>query len=425
MRKLATKVISHPLFSGSFVMVAGSMGVNVINYVYHVIMGRVLGPVSYGTLLSLYSILYLVSIIPMSTSVSIVKFISAAKNKKELVNIYSGVNRLILKIAIVSSILMVIASPAIANFLKIKELFAVIMMAPILFLSLVTLVNQASSQGLLKFSGVVGPNVVSAVGKFVLGLLFVFIGWGVMGAVGGVALGAAFAYLVSLSVINKIIPKIKARDFDLSPFIKFALPALFQALAFTSFFTVDVLLAKHYLTPFDAGIYSAISTLGKIIYFAATPIASVMFPIVSGRHAKGEKYHQVFYAAFLATVVLSLGVTGIYWLFPKIAIGILFGAKYLSAQSELVWMSLFISFLTISFLLVNFLLSIGKVKIVIFPVIVAIVQLGAIMIFHDNLLQIIQVSLGSMIILFFGLSSYMMYNGVPNKGSSKINQCNA
>jgi len=396
------------------------MGVNVINYIYHVVMGRVLGPVDYGTLLSLFSILYMVSIIPMSTSVSIVKFVSAAKNKKELAGIYSGINRLIFKIAFIASIVMIVFSPAIANFLKIKEIFSVILMAPVLFFSLTTLVNQSSSQGLLKFDGVVIPNVVSATAKFVLGLIFVLAGWRVMGAVGGVVFGATFSYLASLYAVKKIIPNVKAKKFDLKPFVKFALPALFQALAFTSFFTVDVLLVKHYLSPFDAGIYSALSTLGKIIYFAATPIASVMFPIVSGRYARGEKYRQVFYAAFLATVVLSLGVTGFYWLFPKIAIGVLFGAKYLSAQTELVWMSLFISFLTISFLLINFLLSVGRTKIVIFPIVVAMAQLSAIIMFHNSMLQVIQVSLASMVLLFSGLSMYMIYNEGLSCGEKKV-----
>ena len=38
-----------------------------------------------------------------------------------------------------------------------------------------------------------------------------------------------------------------------------------QALAFTSFFTTDLILVKHFFPPFEAGIYAALSTLGKII----------------------------------------------------------------------------------------------------------------------------------------------------------------
>lgn len=77
-------LLKHPLFSGSFVMIAGSMAINVVNYIYHLLMGRILGPVDYGTLASVYSLLYIVTIIPTSASVSIVKFISSAKDKREV-----------------------------------------------------------------------------------------------------------------------------------------------------------------------------------------------------------------------------------------------------------------------------------------------------------------------------------------------------
>ena len=63
-------------------MVGGSMLSNVVNYLYHLAMGRILGPVDYGILASLFSIFYIIGIVPLSSSVSIVKFVSTAKNKK-------------------------------------------------------------------------------------------------------------------------------------------------------------------------------------------------------------------------------------------------------------------------------------------------------------------------------------------------------
>src|SRR3989344_3766281 len=97
--KLINKLINHPLFSGSAIMFVGSMGANAINYLYHLIMGRLLGPVEYGVLASLYSIMYLISIIPSSASVSIVKFISSAKDN-EVSSVYNSINRMIFKLAV-------------------------------------------------------------------------------------------------------------------------------------------------------------------------------------------------------------------------------------------------------------------------------------------------------------------------------------
>ena len=122
MKKRIKALVTHPLFSGSAVMFVGNMGSNVVNYVYHLIMGRLLGPVSYGVLASLYSILYMVSIIPSSASVSIVKFVSSAKDN-ELYSVYETIRKLIFKLAIVLSLLMLIVSPVVSKFLHIENVF--------------------------------------------------------------------------------------------------------------------------------------------------------------------------------------------------------------------------------------------------------------------------------------------------------------
>lgn len=403
------KLINHPLFSGSAVVFVGNMTANVVNYLYHLIMGRMLGPVEYGVLASLYSILYLVGIIPSSASVSIVKFISSAK-PKEVYSVYKSINKLVLNISIVLVAIMVLVTPFASKFLHIDNYFAVLLVAPILFFSLVTLVNQSSAQGLLKFSGLVIPTLISSFLKFALGVAFVFVGWSVAGVMFAVAVGMLFAYFYSFNFIKKHINATKVKTIDLKPFIKYSGPVLIQALAFTSIFTVDVILAKHFLDPFSAGIYAALSTLGKIIFFATSPIASTMFPVIAKRKSLNQGYLKVFFASFLITFGIAGLATLVFWLFPDLTIGILYGKDYLSAKGDLVWMAGFILFYTLSNLLVNFFLSIGKVKVVVLPLIFAILQGVTIWFYHKNITEIIHVSLFTTLILFICLLAYTGYN---------------
>lgn len=411
--KIKTKVsvmVKHPVFSGSAIMIGGSMGVNVMNYAYHLVMGRVLGPVDYGILASVFSLLYIISIVPLSTSVSIVKFVSSAKNKKEVDATYHGINSFTLKVALAALVILTILSIPIAGFLHIENTLSVFLVGPVLFFSLLALVNQATAQGLLKFTGVVVPNVISSVGKFVIGLLFVYLGFSVVGATFGVFLGMILAYLYSRTSVKSIVGFTKKEKFSIKPFLKFSLPALMQALAFTSFFTVDLLLVKHFLPPFEAGIYAAISTLGKIIYFAVTPIVGVMFPLVSKKVAGGEKHKGIFIVSFTATIAISLLIVGFYALFPNIAIGVLYGSKYLVASGNLIWMGIFMSFYTASYLLVNYFLSLGKTKIVILPLFFAVLQVVLItFVWHASIYEVIITSLGCMIALFIGLIILMIH----------------
>lgn len=406
--KYIQRLLKHPLFAGSFLMVGGSMAVNILNYLYQILMGKVMTQSDYGILSSLFAVLYIMIIAPLSTSAAIVKFISSSDTKDHAV-IYSAVNKFIFKLAIVLSVIFLITTPFIAQFLHVNDLVSVALIAPIIFFSLVTLVNQASSQGVLNFFAVVGPNFMSAVGKLVFSLIFVLLGWSVAGAMGGVFMGVFLAYFLSVAMLNKSFKKKVNKKYDLKPFLKYSFPVLLQSFAFTSFFTADIVLVKHFMSAHDAGLYAAISTLGKIIYFAAQPITAVMFPIVSKRKSIGEKYHHVFLMSLAMTSLVASSISILYKLFPTLIIGISYKKDYIVTHGELFWMGMFMTFYTISYLLVNFLLSLGKTKIVIFPVLAAFLQIFLIINFHTDLLQVIQVSLVTMLILFLSVGSSLGY----------------
>ncbi|MEK7526369.1 MAG: oligosaccharide flippase family protein [Patescibacteria group bacterium] len=413
------KIISHPLFSGSAIMVGGGMFVNAVNYLYHVVMGRLLGPSDYGLLASIFALLYIISIVPLSSSVAIVKFVSAAKDKNELSGVYLKIKSYVWKIAVVSSLGVLLLSPFLKWFLHIDSIFLIFMISPILFLSLVTLVNQSTSQGLLKFTGLVIPNLISSITKLVLGLALVIASFSVAGALAGVIVGVLFAYFYSVGVIKKEINFEAKQDFEISKFIKYALPALMQALAFAAYFTIDILLVRHYLPEYEAGLYASLSTLGKIIYFAASPVSATMFPIVSGRVSRGEEYKTVFLLSLVVTVGIAVVITLFYYLFPNIAIGVLYGPKYLMAAKELVWMGVFMIFYTVSFHLMNFFLSLGKTKLAYFALLVLVMQTVLIVFNHSTILVVIQMNLLSMIILFLGLSLFLAYNQGKLHGETK------
>ena len=411
MIKHVKKLVKSPLFSGSVLMIGGSMGVNVVNYLYHLVMGQVLGPVDYGKLAAIFSILYVATVIPTSSSIAIVKFVSSAKNKKERDLFYFRIKRLYAWIGLILSILWIAFSGLVSDFLHIDEIVAILLVAPTLFLSLVVLVNQSLAQGVLKFKGVVVPNLISAIFKLIVGLGLVYMGYSVGGAMFGVVIGVFLAYVYSIrftKVLN--VKKIEKGTLDLRPFVKYALPVLTQAMAFTSLFTVDLILVKHFLPEFDAGLYAALSTLGKIIYFASQPVSSVMFPIVAGKRSRGEGYRKVFYLSFVMTALLSLIVVLFYYLLPEIAIGVLYGKEYLMAKSELVWMGVFMSAYALSYLLVSFILSLNKTKIVILPIIVAVLQVLLIVRYHNSLRQVLQINTLMTLALLAMLVIYLGWN---------------
>ncbi|PJE68969.1 hypothetical protein COU96_02290, partial [Candidatus Shapirobacteria bacterium CG10_big_fil_rev_8_21_14_0_10_38_14] len=104
--------------------------------------------------------------------------------------------------------------------------------------------------------------------------------------------------------------------------------------------------------------------------------------------------------------LITLGIGLIYFLFPELMVNILYGAEYLPAASYLVFFAIFLGLYSFSFLFTNFFLSIRKTKIVILPVLAAIAQIVLISIFHQDLIQIIRVSIGVLFLLFVSLLFY-------------------
>lgn len=409
--------LNNPLLSGSFLMVGGTFAINIINYLYHLIMGRLLGPSEYGVLASLFSILYIISVVPASASISIVKFISEAKTESEIAKVYKTIKRFVVRFAFVSSIAFFLIGPFVAKFLHIDNVINVLIIAPVVFLSLVSLMFQSTLQGRLRFWGVVGPNLTSSVFKFVLGILFVMLGLKALGAMLGILIASGLAALYGYYLIKGFeVVYVKKLDFDLKPFFKYSLPVLLHSLSFTFIFTFDVILAKHYLSAQDAGIYAALSTLGKIIYFASGPVASVMFPIVSGKKARQEDYGKVFCLSLFVTLLISFSALFFYYLFPEFSIRMLYGESYLLASDYLFKMGLYMSFYTYAYFFVNFMLSINKTNTVVFPILGVLIQVWYIFINHTSISDIINASLFASIFILLGsiLYAQLLVSGVKN-----------
>lgn len=402
--------LRHPFVSGSAIMIFGNMFVNIINYSYHILMGRLLGPISYGALASVFSILYIISIVPLSANVAIVKFISSVTSVSELPSVYSGIRRFVSRLGITITVILVLLVPFIKNYLHIDSAFTILLVAPIFYFSLMAIFNQSVLHGMLSFFPALLPNVVSSVLKLILGVVLVLTGFKVFGAIFGIVLASFFAYLVSEFFVRRHV-SVVPHTYNLSDFLRYSGPTLIQALALTSFITMDVLLVKHYLLEYDAGLYASLSTIGKVIYFAATPIASVMFPIISRRRQDNKSILPVFLGSLIVTFCVSIFFLILFSLFPNFIFGVTFGSKYIGFEYLLPQMGLFMTFYSLSNLLVMYHFSLSRTKVFIIPIFWSLLQVFGIILFHYHVSDVVSISIISslgmlLMLVFYTIISY-------------------
>lgn len=407
MKKRIKQIIFHPLFSGSMIMMIGSNAVSFINYLYHFVMGRMLGPGDYGELASIISMIGLLGVIPGSITLVITKQISSAKDDEEINNLVAWFKKKIFLASLMYTFIILFLSPIMTSFLKIHNISYFLLIAISFLFSLQSSLNRSILQGLLKFREMVSSILAESSAKLIISIALVYLGL----QVGGVMLAFVISSLLGLyTTIYFLKLKRPIKNVDRSSNIKsmliFAIPVALQSLASTSLYSADVILVKHFFSTHEAGIYAALSTLGKIIFFGAGPIGAVMFPLVSQRNARGEGYNKIFIYSFFATIILSAGIVFLYWLYPQLAISLLYGKAYLEASNLLIWFGIFIGLFTLSSLLINYGLSLGKMSIVILPLVAAVAQIILIWFFHQSLFTVVFISIVVNALLLAGLLIY-------------------
>ncbi|ACX72264.1 polysaccharide biosynthesis protein [Methanocaldococcus vulcanius M7] len=391
--------MEQKLAKHGIIMIFFSLSTAFFNYLYQLFMGRLLIPEEYGILFSLINIFYIFSVLSATVQTTVTKYSSQLKAKNQFSKI-SYFWRYALKksfiFGLITTILFFIITPLLSNYLHFpSQMPALILFSSILFAYAMP-TNQGILRGLQRFIPLGITQTLWSFLKFILGVLLVYFGFGVSGALVPFLIANIIIFLISFYFLKDLI-KINPEPFRITNLYKYSTLTLLALLTYTTSFSIDTILAKHYLTDFLAGIYSSVSVLGKIILFAPGGIAVVLFPKASELKEKGLNHFNLFIKALILTIVLTIPALLLFKLFPELTIKIIFGEKYLKAIPYLFRYSLAMFFFAISGLMMNYLLSLGITRVAYALTFSLAIEILGIIIFHQNINQIVDIVLLSSI----------------------------
>lgn len=393
-------------FSSSVIMIIGTNIVNLFNYVYHFLMGRMLGPSSYGELASLISLVGLLLIIPSSFGLAITRMVATETKGSHIKQV---LNKIINKALIFSfgfSALFFALTPIITDYLKISNVWSIVIAGLILTFSMLGFVYKSILQGLLRFGRFVSATIGETAVKLFLGVFLVYLSFGSPGALVAILIGSALGLILAKYYIGdflKVDEKETVKRKYLKELFLFSVPVTIYTVAQTSLFSADLILVKHFFPDFEAGLYAALSSLGKIILFGSGPVIFVMFPMVSQKFSNNEKYFKIFLLSLGFTVTVCSFVLALFYFFPDYIIRFSVGPSYLEASGTLFLFGIFMSLVSVSNLLVNLSLALKKIEVVILPAFAAIAQIILINFYHSSLLEVILISITVTSFLLAGL----------------------
>jgi O-antigen/teichoic acid export membrane protein len=313
------------MLNGSAIMLVAMMLVNLFNFAYNMVMARMLGPAAFGNINAAVTLLLLASCISLAFQLVCAKFV--ARNHADSAKA-AVVHNLLGKAWIASlglGAVLFLAQKPVATYLNAPSPWIIGLLAIGIAAYAPLGVKRGAMQGVCAFPRL-GTNFVLEAGtRFFLGAGLVVAGYGVLGAVGAIS-----ASVIVACFVPRIPAQLRVQAGTAEP------PSYAEAVQAIVFFVgqviinnIDILLVKHFFPSDPAGIYAAVSQIGRLLYFASWfGVVNAMFPVAAAASTEHKKTHGIA-LPLLLVLGLSLIFIVVAALFPHLIMGVIFGSRFI------------------------------------------------------------------------------------------------
>jgi glycosyltransferase involved in cell wall biosynthesis/O-antigen/teichoic acid export membrane protein len=349
---------SHYLRGKSFLL-AGILATNVLNFVFNAYTGRTLAPTDYG-FLALINTFWIILLVSSGAMTQVVSYQVARAGGEGTGGWkqYTKSKQVTFVMASLAAALWLAASPLAANYFRSSDILGIATFAPMIWLGLMFSVDRGFVQGRLHLNQIGLLFFSEALAKLTLAVTFVSLGWSHLAYL-ALPLSVLFAFITARLAARRLVPT--PAQTTTAPAAKFPWrffgANVLAGIATIAFLSIDLLLAKHYLAPADAGHYALLSLVGKMVFFFGSMVSMFMLTHLGDAERQGKHLRRIFWrtygltAGLLALGFIALGPLG------KYLVPLLFGANSLPIVGELGKYSLGIALFTLASVIVTYRLS--------------------------------------------------------------------
>ncbi|HVL97140.1 MAG TPA: oligosaccharide flippase family protein [Solirubrobacteraceae bacterium] len=309
------------------------------NYASNLVFSRVLNPVGFGELTSLLALAVILALPTGAAQTVIAERVAhyRALGRKDIVEYL--LRHALAHVAVIAaavSVLYVAAIPLVVDVLDLQHPGPAIALAPLVTLMFLQPVALGGVQGLDRFVAYGIMVLAIAVSRIAFGLPWAWAGGGAGGAIGGQAIGQLVVLVGALWVMRRHFRRRGSGAARAGLRRRLDARALTASAAFIAFAVIsnlDVVLARLFLSPHDAGIYAAVATVGKVVTFLPAAIAIAMVPSAArARHSEGDSSRILRLSALVVTgTALAAAIPAA--LAPGLVVDVMFGSDYRTAEA--------------------------------------------------------------------------------------------
>jgi len=388
------KISPEQLFMISAVIVNGG------NYLYNLLLARILGPAQFSDAAVLITFVLTLSFVAMTFQVVTAKF-SILFNVKVFNLFVSLMYKNAIIIGVLLGMLTIIFSSKLQELFQTSSSLMFVVFGIGVPLYFFMSVNRGIFQGKKEFKYLAITYQTEMFSRLfvTLGLILIF----------GTTSSVTIAFGILISFVFGMFP-FRHRYFNLQKRFKisevnknkvqyFFLLTAFYELTQIIINNSDILLVKHYFDPYNAGLYASLALIGRVVYFTAWMFVMLLLPKVIELKKEGKKTHLILFKYIGYISFLSCIITTSCAFFPETIVQLLFGESYLEISSLLWKYSLATSLFAISNIFAYYFLSLDQYIPVIISGIFGLLQLVLIIWFHETLDQVVQMQIVAMFAL--------------------------
>lgn len=367
MQGLVRQLRNSQFLKDNAIYLVGSIVVGVLNYLYYPVLGRMLPPSAFGEVQTLVSLFLQITIFLSVLGLITVNIVANYEDEHQRNAVVLEFEKLAFVISAALVLLTLIFQSSLKQFLHFDSSWPFV----ILMLSVVATVpftfRGAFVRGQKKFGVSAISTIIGAGAKLLFSVLLVLVGFGTIGAIGGLILAQAVAaaYVAwwalrlglkrSADGKRSALPNFKV----LMPELRYGLLVLVGSLVITLQYSLDILVVKHYFDAHTAGLYAGVASVARIIFFLTASIALVLMPSVRLHHPP-EQNRKLLVKSLLLFAVLTIPTLLFFIGFPKFVVGILMGSSYESMAGLLPKLGVAICVIAILNLFVSYYLALRR-----------------------------------------------------------------
>lgn len=332
------RLLANPIVVRNTLFLGANLLAGLCSYLLHSVVARLIGPAGYGIIASLIA-LSTVGLIPAhiigTVVTSHVAHLGANGRMDRANDLVRRLTRLLLPVGAATTLLITVVAAPIATFLHVPATLDVALIAVTFVVAFVMPINSGAVLGLERYRWYAMSIALPPLLRLLMAALLAVVGFGLHGAVAGIALSALAAYALTFPPIVRLLRSGRAAFGPLVPLWRESVVTAIAITGITLLYTTDTLLAKHFLSDFHAGLYAAVTTTSKIILMLASGIICVLLPRFSMVVARSTNPIPAVVEGLLAIGALCTPVAIGCALIPALVLHILIGPAFAVAAPYL------------------------------------------------------------------------------------------